>query len=992
MSSPEQKTYRKALKRYKRDRRRSARPFGALTKVSGIFTVLLAIALLVFTLFDQTFFLLFKSEFYNVKHSSSSSQEDTFRYTSSRTDEERRDHGAEVCEQVEGEGAVLLKNDNNALPLKADSNVSCFSHSSVDPVFGGTGSGATDASSAIDLKTALENAGFRVNETLWDFYTNADGYGRTSKSIHGSGAYAVKDVPWSEYSTDVLNSIASYGDAAIITLSRIGGEGSDLPVDDCETMEDGSALSLTDEEKEMLVQIGALKQNGTIKKVIVLLNSANALQLDFLNNADYGIDACLWIGDVGQTGLNAVGKILSGEIVPSGHLAETFLNDTLSSPAMQNFGSQTYGNADSVTLEARGKNSWNYTVYAEGIYVGYRYYETRYEDTVMGTGNTTGYDYNADVAYPFGYGLSYTDFAYSDFSASYDAANDVYNVTVTVTNTGSTYSGKQVVQVYAQSPYTEYDQQNHVEKSAVTLCGFGKTSILAPGESETLTVQVDRRDLASYDAYGAKTYILDAGDYYLTVAENAHAAVNNILTAKGYTGDSVGNTSMVYGWTETSFDAKTYSTSASGAEITNQFDNADLNLYDNGQQGYTALSRSDWTNTFPTTIQLNITEQMASDLADVQYGATGDSTGMPTTNAKNGRTLAEYIGKDFDDPEWDELLDQMSFDEMAELVGRSFHRTAPAASVGLPGTHDENGPNGLTGRLMKSKLDVTSFPSEDIMAATWNKELIAEIGTCIGEDCLANGYSGLYGPGANLHRTPYGGRNFEYYSEDPYLSGEVCTAEVQALNENGVYVFIKHCALNEGETNREGIGTWANEQSIRELYLKAFQKPLETVETAGVMNSYTRIGCTWNGAHKGMLTNVLRNEWNNKGAYISDNTTFNTYMSGIDGVLAGTTMFDSMAGIQYRAISRTNGTDAALVNALREACHYDLYVIANSSAMNGIGVNDAITLNTPGWLTGLRVACAGFAVLWGISLVMGTRRRRAFDKTHEKPQKPTIKA
>ena len=531
MSSPEQKSYRKALKRYKRDRRRSARPFGALTKVSGVFTVLLAIALLDFTLFDQTFFLLFKSEFYNVKHSSSSSQEDTFRYTSSRTDEERRDHGAEVCEQVEGEGAVLLKNDNNALPLETGSNVSCFSHSSVDPVFGGTGSGATDASSAVDLKTALENAGFRVNDALWDFYTNADGYGRTSKSIRGGGAYAVKEVPWSEYSTDVQNSIASYGDAAIITLSRIGGEGSDLPVDDCETMEDGSALSLTNEEKEMLAQIGALKKDGTVKKVIVLLNSANALQLDFLNNADYGIDACLWIGDVGQTGLNAVGKILSGEIVPSGHLAETFLNDTLSAPAMQNFGSQTYGNADSVTLEARGKNSWNYNVYAEGIYIGYRYYETRYEDTVMGTGNTAGYDYDADVAYPFGYGLSYTDFAYSDFSASYDAANDVYNVTVTVTNTGSTYSGKQVVQVYAQSPYTEYDQQNHVEKSAVVLCGFGKTDILAPGESETLTVQVDRRDLASYDAYGAKTYILDAGDYYLTVDENAHAAVNNILTA-----------------------------------------------------------------------------------------------------------------------------------------------------------------------------------------------------------------------------------------------------------------------------------------------------------------------------------------------------------------------------------------------------------------------------------------------------------------------------
>ena len=987
MANEEKKAYRQAKRQYKKARRKAVGAFGPLTTVGGIGTVALAGLLAVGTLFDQTFYLLTKQEFYKVQDGGTSTA-DTVRFTSTRTDEERRDNGASVCEEVESEGAVLLKNDNNALPLAAGSKVSAFSHSSVDPVFGGTGSGATDASSAVDLKTALTDAGLSVNETLWNLYADSEGYGRTSRSIRGGGDYTVKEMPWSAYTSDALDSIAQYGDAAIVTLSRIGGEGTDLPVNDCVSMTDGNALHLTEDEKEMLAQIGALKQNGTIKKVVVLLNSANALQLDFLDNADYGIDACLWIGDMGQTGLSAVGKILSGEVTPSGHLAETFLKDTLSAPAMQNFGSYIYGNANEVKIDANSKNTMNYIVYAEGIYVGYRYYETRYEDTVMGTGNTAGYDYAAEVAYPFGYGLSYTDFAFSDFDAAYDAANDTYDVTVKVTNTGSQYSGKQVVQVYAQTPYTDYDKENNIEKSAVTLVGFAKTDVLAPGASETVTVEVDRRDLASYDAYGAGTYILDAGEYYLTAAENAHAAVNNILTAKGYTGDAAGDADMVYGWSESKLDTTTYATSESGAAITNQFDNADLNRYDNGAQSYQPLSRSDWNGTFPTTVQLNVTAQMAADLADKQYDGGASDVEMPTMNAKNGRTLAEYIGKSFDDPEWDELLDQMSFEEMASLVGRAFHRTAPAESVALPGTHDENGPNGLTGRLMMSKLDVTSFPSEDIMAATYNPELIAKVGEAIGEDCLANGYAGLYGPGANIHRTPYGGRNFEYYSEDPFLSGEVCTAEVAAMSDKGVYVYIKHCVLNDGETDREGIGTWCSEQAIREVYLKAFQRPMETVETAGVMNSYSRVGCTWNGAHSGLMRGVLRGEWNNKGLYISDNTTFNTYMSGVDGVLAGTTMFDSMAGIQYRSILRTGDKDATLVNALRDACHYNLYVIANSSAMNGIGTNERIVRNTAPWQYGLGIGAGAFGVLWVVSLVMGTKRKRKFMAENPKPQKP----
>ena len=370
----------------------------------------------------------------------------------------------------------------------------------------------------------------------------------------------------------------------------------------------------------------------------MLINSANTLQLDFLKDNIYNVDACLWIGDVGITGINAVADILAGNVNPSGSLVDTYCYDNYSSPAMANFTPMIY---EGYTEELIPEKAKSYMVYQEGIYVGYKYYETRYEDTVMGTGNAGSYVYSDDVAFPFGYGLSYTDFEYSDMTGVYDAATDSYNFNVTVTNTGDTYSGKETVQIYAQSPYTEYDKENSVEKSAVQLCGFGKTDILAPGESQTLTINVDRADIASYDAYGAKTYILDAGDYYFTAATDAHNAVNNILAAKGFTAengmDAEGNAELTFQWTNDTLDTTTYAVSKSGAEVTNQLSDSDMNLYEGaGDNSVTYLSRNDWEGTFPTESPVfALTDTMIDDLQVVQYDAADyDTVEMPTLGAK----------------------------------------------------------------------------------------------------------------------------------------------------------------------------------------------------------------------------------------------------------------------------------------------------------------------------------------------------------------------
>ena len=990
MSGEERKERRLKKRQLKREKRKVMKHATGLSVFLGILSALCILLTVITGVFDQTFYVITKTNYARVNDTS----EDAVYFGSDFSDdEERRDYGKELVSRLEEEGAVLLKNENQCLPLAQGSKVSCFSQSALRLVYGGTGSGSVDTSTATDLKDGLEHQGFVVNETLWDFYESGEGadYARGTRSIRGGGSWEINEVPWDIYTEDVKNSVSSYGDAAIVVLGRCGGEGTDLPIDSCSDGKNGNYLALNDTETEMLTHLADMKKEGTISKIIVLLNTSNALEVGFLSDENYAIDAALWIGGVGENGISGVAKILSGETNPSGRLVDTYCKNNLTSPAMQNFGAFVYTNAGEAGVDGEEGMSDYYLVYQEGIYVGYRYYETRYEDMVMGTGNTQDYRYSSDVAYPFGYGLSYTTFSEELASAEFDAEEDQFIFDVRVTNTGDT-AGKHTVQIYQQSPYTDYDKANYIEQASVNLCGFGKTEILEPGESETLKITVERRELAAYDAHGAKTYILEEGDYYFILGENAHDAVNNVLAKKGFSVESTdgrmdadGNADMVYCYHQDKFDSDTYATSKSGYKIENQFDDTDLNIYENGAQSITYVSRADWENTFPEkNVELKITEQMAADLVDSVYlsaGRTEESTEeMPVMGAENNLSVVEMRGKAFDDPDWELLLDQMSYEEMADMVGNAFHLTKPVDSVNLPDTRDENGPQGLTARLMKGKVDSTSFTSEDIMAATWNVDLIAEVGEVIGEDCLANGYDGLYGPGNNIHRTPYSGRNFEYYSEDGFLSGVMSEAEVSAIHSNGIYVFMKHAALNDGETQRNGLSTWANEQSIRQIYLKSFQYAMENNETAGVMTAMPRIGCTWAGADRGLIRGVFRGEWNNKGMYISDNTTLHSFMSGIDAVLAGSTLFDAMARKQYNQYMEKGQGDAVVANALREACHYNLYVLSNSAVMNGLTEDSTVEHVLPGWMIAIRVITAAVIGLFVWQVSMAIIRGRKYRK------------
>ena len=970
-------------KAYKKTKRKHITPWKILAIICAVVTIVSIPLSILLQKFDNTMAARFGGSFWKLQNEDTNAQYFTGDFASA---EEMVDYGLALTQQVEAEGAALLMNNNNALPLAADAKVSTFSNSSVNLVYGGTGSGNIDASTADTLRTALEKVGVTVNPTLWDFYTVGAGkdYARSKSGTVATASEVTAEVPWDVYTDDVKNSVAQYGDAAIVTLSRVGGEGADLAYGDV------NYLALDENEKAMLQNVAEMKKNGIVKKTIVLINSANALQVDFLKNNEYDIDAALWIGDVGISGINAVAEILTGKVNPSGSLVDTYCYDNYSAPAMWNFTPTTYeGYVEGGDVPAKSKS---YMIYQEGRYVGYKYYETRYEDFVTGNGNAGDYAYGDIVAYPFGYGMGYTNFDISDMNVSYNAADDTYTVTVKVTNTGD-MAGKKTVQVYVQSPYTDYDKQNGVEKSAVSLVGFGKTGMIEPGASETLSMTVNKRDIASYDTYGAGTYILDAGDYYFTAATDAHNAVNNILAAKGYTVESTngkmtadGNADLTYTWTEDALDTTTYATSENGTAITNQLSSADPNLYEGIDETVTWLSRSDWNGTLPTeTVKLALTELLKKDLKDIRYDpADYESVDMPTLGAKNGVKLYDMIGLDYNDPKWDELLDQMTFDEMNSLIGDAFHWTMPVKSVEAPGTRDENGPQGLTASLLgsnKTQLTATAFTSEDVMAATFNTEIMTEIGKVIGNNCLEADIACLYGPGNNIHRTPYGGRNFEYYSEDGFLSGMMSAYEVKAIQDKGVHVVMKHFALNDCEQDRIGLGVWVNEQAAREVYLKAFQAPVEVGNANGVMIAYTRWGAVWSGGNDGLVTGILRNEWGCDGMVITDNV-LTQYVNGPDGVLAGVSIYDAMMSFVTDTLPKYKN-DPVIVTAMREACHHNLYAIANSCGMNGVGADTTIKVIRPTIVAAVIAVARVSGILFVLGLILWILGARKLRKTEE---------
>ena len=928
------------------------------------------------------------------------------------------EYGRQVSEEVESEGLVLMKNKDAALPLASGTNVSAVFQGAVDFSYGASGSGAIDASSYTDFKTALEEVNLNVNQTLWDYYvanpTNEQ-Y-RTDMMTGNNIGMDVNARAWSEYSDDARNSISTHGGAAVAVINRtLCGEGTDAFTVNSDGY-DGSYLSLTEDEISVLSALTELKEQGAIDSIIVIINTAQILQTAFLqddwtvsvngNTYTVDVDACMWVGNVGMGGINAVADALVGNVNPSGRLPDTYVNDNFSSPAMATWvaSQNDYGKfastyADSGSLDS---TQYYYSVYVEGIYVGYRYYETRYEDIVTGRSGAGDYDYAEEVSRPFGYGLSYTSFEYSDYTVTRNADGD-FEVSVTVTNTGDV-AGKEVVQIYIQKPYTQYDANadHMVEKASVELAGFAKTDMLYPASeadadhpaSQTLTVTVERESFKSCDADGYGTYILEEGDYYIAAGADSHDALNNILAAKGYgTADGMdaeGNSGLAYvtdlgvEGDENGVDATTYAKSSeTGNDITNQLEFADINKYEGaGDNSVTYASRSNWTDTYPDEAAvLTFTDRMREDLSNSKPIEEDPSASMPSYGASDGLTLIALRGYDYDYEMWDVLLNQMTWDEQLSIVTRAYLGTpGPIESISLDAIKATDGPTGVNG-----SQGAVSFPSEGIWAATFNTELIQKVGDAFAEDARANGYTGMYVPGVNLHRTGFGGRAHEYFSEDPFLSGVSAEYEIKGLQGKGVIVYIKHFAFNDQEDARLGIGTWLNEQSARELYLKPFEYAVSPSRgnAHGLMSSFNRAGCIWTSASEELLTNILRGEFGFDGVVLTDMVTSPSYMN-YSGFFAGTDLY--LSGEQYSLSGYESSP--TFRQAVREAVHRYLYVVVNYSAsMNGVTANTRFIKVLNWWQITLITLITLFFVLGAVFIVLMSLSCIKQAKLKNRPQK-----
>jgi len=874
--------------------------------------------------------------------------------------EELVDHETEFSKQLVAEGIVLMRNQDNVLPLESSKKISLFGIGSAKFVYSGLGSGAIDTSKTTSLKDALEAEGFQVNPDLYSVYEKSE-------------ARVGKEEDPSAYLDSVVDSVKEYNDAAIVVISRNGAEAQDLTEDQ---------LSLSDAEMSLVKYA-----NDNFDDVIVMLNTANAIEMGWSDSQYFpNIKACMWVGYPGQEGITSIAKALTGEVNPSGRLVDTYAYDAMSAPATQIF---EYGEWTNTNNEENGpKNA--YTVYGESIYIGYRYYETRYEDTVLGQGNASTadseYDYTKQVQYPFGYGISYTQFDYSDFSLTENGDN--FTAQVTVTNSGDV-AGKDVVEVYFQSPYTDYDRENLVEKSAVELCGFEKTGELAPGESETVSIDIPKETLRAYDYTNAKTYIVDDGTYYFAIGDDCHQALNNILAAKGYTTadgmDADGDDSLVGTYEQKEFDNTTYAKdAATGNEITNQFDYGNIQTYDDS---YVYLTRNDWTGTWPTIYgepnekgryNAEATEEFVQ-LSQNNIYQDDPNAEMPTTNSGDNINLITMRGKDYDDEGWDAILDCLTVDEMVEMVRLGGWQTMAIDSISKPMSSDQDGPAGISGELIMSDVDCMGYPNQELLAATWNKDLALEFGKCIGEDGLSVNVQGWYAPGAGTHRTPLGGRNFEYYSEDTYLAGSMCANEVAGAQSKGMYCYLKHLVLNDQEQRRYGISTFTTEQALRELYLTPFEMAVKDADCHGMMAAFNGIGGIWCGASKELITNVLGNEWGFHGIIVTDYASANDGYMFIDaGLQAGTDLWLNTDSEVYKMGDVSD--NATLVTALRNASHDILYTVVNSSAMNGIDENVVVKKVLPLWQYWLIAFDIAMAVIIIGGVILIVRRCRKNNK------------
>ena len=924
-----------------------------------------------------------------------------FYWTDYESEEDLVNNDMAVCRQVEAEGAALLLNKNNALPLAADAKMSLFSQSASDPVLTGTGSAFMATGDAVSLYAALQDsfAPGCVNQELWKFYKTS-GYKRVNAALSGGSPdqYRINEVPWEKYPEALKATFPQFGDAAIVVLSRSSGEGADLP-NSLEAlrdyMTDGDYLQLCAEERALLDNLMQLKQDGVFKKVIVILNSSSTLQLDFID--DYDIDALLWVGNLGLNGIPAVADILAGKVNPSGRIVDTFQKDNHAAPAMQNYDAYPYTNAAELGLAAAQNNNalgidkcnQNCVVYQEGIYVGYRYFETRYEDYVLGRGNAGDYDYDKLVAFPFGSGLSYTTFDYSDFKIT-DQGSTIL-AEVDVTNTGSV-DGKHTVQIYFQSPYTQYDIDNGVEKAAVELCGFDKKEIAA-GKTEHFAIEIRKDDLTSYDSNLAKTYIMDAGDYYFTVASDAHNAVNNILMAKGADTarmSGTGDAALTATWTLDELDSTTYSVSAyTGNAITNLFEDADLNKYAGAEgQTVTYLCRNDWQGTFPTTQSLRVTDAMWADglthnaeertaIVEKMKTLYWQGATLPESGTGGALKAIDFVETRYEDSAWDKLVSQISYGDMLNTIYNGAYNTHALPAINLPATMEADGPTGYTKSLMGGSSGM-AFTSEDVIAATYSREIACLVGKCMAEDMLhsnqnsdSTSVAGIYAPGLNIHRSQYLGRHNEYYSEDGWLSGEIAASQVQGIRSKGVLAFAKHFALNDQEQGRYGISVWANEQSIREVYLEAFEGAIRG-GAMNVMTSFNRIGVVWSGAHYGLMTGILRDEWGMEGAAITDMSMNAKWMDYRMGVLAGQDIWCGQKGSMGTLDGSEN--DPAIASAVHRAMKNIVYSVTRTNAMN---VGDAVVLTvTPTWKIALYALTGAFYALTAAGVFLTIRRKK----------------
>lgn len=879
----------------------------------------------------------------------------------------------EVNLKLAEEGFVLLKNENAALPMNKGARISVFSKNSVNLSYGGSGSGGFDTSNNKNLYESLNDAGFVTNPTLKRFYESSQsGPVRTANSSDldngDNQKIATAETPQSKYTDAVKNSYADYSDAALVVITRIGGEGFDLPryQGDSEgaVSPDSHYLELDQNEIDLLTAV----TDGTFKRVVVVFNTPSSFEATFLKDSAYAafadkIDAAVWIGFTGSNGITALGEILNGDVNPSGRLVDTWAADFTKNPSFVNFGT---GCLPDTTDKYDG--GMYYSVdYEEGIYVGYRYYETR--------GETDGEDwYNANVVYPFGYGLSYTTFDWTvgDVSASEIELGTTITVPVTVKNTGSV-AGKDVVQLYASAPYT----LGGIEKAHKVLVGFAKTKLLQPGESETVTVSFDPYSAASYDyrdanSNGFSGYELEAGEYTLYVSRNAHESEKAIAL-------------------NLAADVQIGTDPTTDSEVVNRYTDSE-NFLDSDWQLDTMLSRADWEGTWltPQTAQQHAgTDRLYEEIRSEEHNNPTDFDSEeypwfgeePTLTLRDLLPSAEAEGYEpvvsYDDERWEELMMGCDEEEMIALINNGAYHTLAMESVGLPATIHGDGPSGFTCFMSKEQVNGTcQYVSEPVMASTWNINLMNELGEAIGEEgtigdkATGQPYSSIYAPGVNIHRSPFGGRCSEYFSEDPFISGMMGAAEVQGIQSRGVLPTVKHFVANEQETHRSigGDLSWLSEQALREIYLKPFEYTVKLGETRGIMTSFNRIGTRWTGGDYRLLTEILRNEWGFNGLVICDFNTIPQYMIPRMMFYAGGSL--DLATQQSAMWMDCDTSDAGDAIVLMRAVKDVMYALVNSNAMNA----EVIGYNPPIWQEYLRWINIGAFTLVGVWLVLAIVR------------------